>query len=252
MKIINNLDTYSKTKVAVTIGNFDGVHLGHQFLIKRVVEIAKQNGSESLVVTFENHPKTLLQENKPYHSICTLPHKIKLLEELGIDTLFLIPFTKAFADQTAKEFLHHFHKKVPFSHLILGYDAAFGRNREGTPEQVLAYAKEINVEIEYLKPVQINQTPISSSLIKELIRKGDLYKVEPLLGRKYSIYGPIINENMMEVAHLNLPPCGIYEVILECEGKQHKGIIQLSNKTTPRLEIQTKENLKEKLVNVIF
>lgn len=273
MKIIRDLNNSSLVNpVSLTIGNFDGVHLGHQSLLQRLTTIAKEKHGQSVVVSFENHPKSLLLSDHQNHSICTLAHKIKALEEAGVDILVLLQFTNDLKEKTAESFLDFLQRTIPFSHLVLGYDSIFGKNRQGTKERILAYAKVMNIEVEYIEPLLVGEKPISSSLIRKSIQKGDWQSIESLLGRRYSIFGKVITGDgkgkvlgfptaNIDVSDLNLPPLGVYAVVVEYDHKKIKGIANLGiaptmrlNKT-PLLEIHlldSQENLYGKDLNVIF
>lgn len=273
MKIIRDLNNSSLVNpVSLTIGNFDGVHLGHQYLLKRLTNVAKEKCGQSVVVSFENHPKSILFSDHQSHSICTLAHKIKALAEAGVDILVLLQFTSDLKEKTAENFLDFLHKTIPFSYLVLGYDSIFGKNRQGTKERVLAHAKEMNIEVEYIEPLLNGEKPISSSLIRKSIQKGDLQSVENLLGRKYSIFGKVITGDgkgkvlgfptaNIDVSDLNLPPLGVYAVAVEYDHKKIKGIANLGvaptmrDNKTPLLEIhllESQEDLYGKDLNVIF
>jgi len=274
MKIIHNFDNHIPLThpVTLTIGNFDGVHLGHQFLIERLKKVADENNIQSVVVSFENHPQSVITANYENHSICTLAHKLKLLESGGVDLLLLLQFNQDIKKQSAEEFLTHLYTQLPFSHLILGYDAVLGNNREGTKDHVIHFAKHLNIEVEYLEPFKIDHQPVSSSLIRKAIKQGQLKTIKMLLGRNYSIFGKVIRglgqgkalgfpTANIDVSELNLPPLGVYAVEVEYENKRHKGIVNLGVAPTmreskiPVLEIHLldkNQDLYGKELNVIF
>src|SRR5437870_1942743 len=133
MKVIPSLNEANgfPHPVILTIGNFDGVHLGHQAVLNAVKEKAKIEQLPSAVITFENHPSTILRPNHPFLSLTSLPHKLKLFEKLGIDLVVVLRFTLNFSEQSAETFLHTVHQNLPFRELILGYDAKFGHDRQG-------------------------------------------------------------------------------------------------------------------------
>lgn len=272
MKIIRDITHFKPNiqPISLTIGSFDGVHLGHQFLLNQVTALAKKKHGESIVVTFENHPRVLLAKN--HLSICTLPHKLHLLEKMGVDNVVLFKFNEEFKEQSAINFLKLLHASIPFTNLILGHDSKLGKDREGTEEIVNATAKALGFNIDYLEPLEVNHQPISSTLIRSFIQKGDLKSVEKLLGRKYSIQNQVIRGTSkgkelgfptanLDVSELALPPFGVYAVLAQFENRLEKAVANLGFAPTmrqnniPVLEIhllESQEDLYGKDLNVIF
>ena len=272
MKIIRNITHFKSDlqPVSLTIGSFDGVHYGHQFLLNQVTALAKKNNGESIVVTFENHPKAILAKN--HHSISTLSHKLYLLEEFGVDNVVLFQFDEEFKEQSSENFLKRLHESIPFSNLILGHDSKFGKDRQGTEEINNATAKALGFNIDYLEPLKLNQQVISSTLIRSFIQNGDLKSVEKLLGRKYSIQNHVIRGTSqgqalgfptanLNVSELALPPLGVYAVLAQFDNRFEKAVANLGYAPTmrqdkvPVLEIHlldTKQDLYGKDLNVIF
>lgn len=225
MEIIENLEKPFAAPTVLTIGNFDGVHLGHQTLLKKLCHKAHEENKKSVVITFANHPSEILRPNKSILYLCTLPHRLRLLEHAGIDVLLLQKFTKEFSHQSAKDFLTQMHRYFSFSHLILGHDATIGREKEGTPAQVQQIAQELGFEVEYLPPWHVEGQLVSSTSIREHLQKGNLKQVEQLLGRPYSIYGQV-TKGIMDVSKLCLPPNGSYSVFIKSEKKVSKAILE--------------------------
>lgn len=247
MKIIRSLSEsiILPNPVMLTVGVFDGVHLGHQKILNKLNSIAENENSQSAVLTFENHPSEVLRPDHPVPFILTLKHRIRLLEESGIDLLILLPFTKEFSKQSAEAFLHNVHSHIPFSHIVLGYDAVIGKDKSGNRETVLAIAKEMNCQAEYLDPYTFEGAIISSSRIRGLIQQGDFSKIKLLLGRKYSIYGPVVlgrthGKNIgyrtanIDVSHLCLPPIGVYAVQVMYQNKVIDAVANLGMAPTMR------------------
>ncbi len=222
--------------IALTIGNFDSVHLGHRHILQYMQKLCPK--THKCVVTFKNHPSEILRPTLPTPLICTLPHKIKLLEEAGIDSLLPLTFDSDFAKQTAECFIQKIRSAIPFTHLILGHDATLGNNRRGTREAMGALAERLNFKVYYAEEYCPEGEPISSTFVRKLLREGDLKKVEKLLGRPYSIYStvqrglgngkrigfPTIN---VPLRNLCLPPYGVYAVTLRYGGVDHPGIANL-------------------------
>lgn len=247
MQVLHSLPS-SESKappVVLTIGNFDGVHLGHQAVLHRTTQLAKKHQHPSAVITFANHPSTVLRPQHPTPLLCSIEHKLQLLEKAGIDLLILLQFTEAFSKQSAEVFLHNVKHSVPFDHLILGSDAHIGKNREGDREVILLLSKSMGFKVEYLADYQLEGARVSSTLLREAIQKGDLSQVGKLLGRTYSIFSKVIKGHgrgasigfpttNLSVEGLCLPPLGVYAVSLWHRGVKHPGVANLGVAPTVR------------------
>ncbi len=221
--------------IALTIGTFDGVHRGHQALLRRLKEVAGSEGM-AICLAFRNHPAELLQMAPP--PLLTSPEqKSQLIREHGAH-LLLLSFTAEIANQEAGSFLAFVRQKIPFSHLILGHDARLGRKRHGTPALIHEIASQLGFELEYLPPVQEGGHPISSSRIRDALMSGQLDKAERLLGRPFAFISrtskgsgkgreigfPTLN---LDISHYPLPPFGVYTCMLQCAGIDHPAIANL-------------------------
>ena len=240
MEYYQHIEDFKSTSspLVLTIGFFDGLHPGHCKVIERTNHKAETCGGESVVLTFSNHPSVVLTERPKVLPIYTIDHKISLLSELNIDYLIQIPFTKLFSEQSPNTFINTIRKHIPFEHLILGYDAKFGKNREGNRETVLKIGKKSNFSVEYISPVKINNNPVSSSRIRKAIESGDLSEVNTLLNRPYSILSPVISGEQkgrhlgfptlnIKVSQLCLLPFGVYTVYLKIQNKRFQGVANL-------------------------
>lgn len=161
--------------LALTIGVFDGVHIGHQAVFKRL----KEKGATTACLTFENHPVEYFSK-KPISLICGVEERLRRIEKEGVDIVFLLTFNQELGRQSAEEFLRNIKKVYPFQFLILGYDALFGKNREGTQDKVKSLQKILDFEVEYIPPVCDAQGPISSSRIRALLKEGKSEQVSKL------------------------------------------------------------------------
>lgn len=235
----------SSLPTALSIGNFDGVHLGHQALLQHLVQKAKEQHALSAILTFSNHPSSILRANHNTQLLCTIEHKIRLLEQSSVSRVILLPFTKQFSQQSADAFLQTIKQALSFQTLILGGDAHIGKNREGDRLTVTALAKTLGFNVEYFPDFNKNGQRISSSLIRSCIQKGELKQAESLLGRPYSIYGRILKGNgrgstlgfptaNLDVGGLCLPPFGVYAVSLTVSEKKFQGIANLGLAPTVR------------------
>lgn len=234
-----------KQKCILSIGNFDGLHLGHQTILKRVIDVARQNNGNSTVLTFINHPSTVLRPQTQISRLYTIDHKLKLLSEMGFTATLLLPFTKEFANQTAEEFITRLQENIPFSHLILGHDATIGKAREGDKKLLQEIADRHHFRLEYIPPFRIDDQIVSSSLIRKHLQNGDLKIVEEFLGRPYSIYqkitsglgfgmqigSPTLNLNVSELC---LPPLGVYIASVISKENKHPAVVNLGYAPTVR------------------
>lgn len=246
MEIFYELSQLPKVKLdAITIGNFDGVHLGHQAILRRLKDLSGKSNEKTLVVTFSNHPTEILRPSSAVKTLCTWRHKCRLFEEQGIDFLLALTFTPEFSQQTAQQFLSHLYHAIPFSHLVLGHDAALGRDRQGDCAAVNRLAEQYHFTAEYLPPLSVEGSPVSSTRIREQLRSGNLAGASKLLGREFSVYNPVIRGQgkgrtigfptaNLEVSGLELPPEGVYAVKVKCFGQEMPAIANLGVAPTVR------------------
>ncbi|MDF2577701.1 MAG: ribF [Chlamydiales bacterium] len=207
----------------LTIGTFDGVHLGHRYLLKHI----SKNAAMSVVITFDPIPYSVLNSLSPIKPIISLEHRLDLLEELGIAKTIVLPFTQNLMQQSAELFLAEVQSKVPLSKLVLGFDSVLGKNKEGDPSLIYKIGKKLGFEVDYLDQYNLveHEQMVSSSSIRANLQEGRLDLVESLLGRKFSIKGsPVVGRGLgkkigfptinLLVKGLSLPPYGVYAVTL--------------------------------------
>ena len=186
MQIHTNLkEPISQKPVVLTIGFFDGLHRGHQLLIDRTLEVAKEKDLASLVVTFENHPSTFFQKENPKKLLYTSAARLDLIKKFPIDHLLVLSFDAEIAGKSAEEFLKDIDRQAPIHHLILGYDAVLGHQRQGDRPYMERLAERWGFSLEYLGPIIFNGEPISSSAIRQALLQGNLPLAEELLGHPY-------------------------------------------------------------------
>ena len=243
--------------IALTIGNFDGLHLGHIHLIKRLKELT-QDGGTSVILTFANHPAEVLYPTKKIPLLTTLEHKLHLFKEYEIDATLLLTFTKEFAELSYESFIHNLREKLPFNHLILGEKASFGKNREGDKEHLKSLAESLNFEVEYLPKLSENGEPISSGRLRKLIQTGELEEIEKLLGRSFSLYFTKDNcqitrsgDQITLTAELNLcsPPPGLYQSQILIDHQKIPSMTEIKKTLSHSLLIETKFTTKETIFN---
>ena len=177
-----------------TIGNFDGVHRGHREIFRRVRAAAADLNGTSVVITFEPHPLTVVPSTRQISLITTAMEKEALIEAAGIDCLVIIPFTREFARRSARAFVDEMlARRIGVRRIIIGYDYAFGRNREGGTELLTALGREFGFEVEVLPPIGDSGHVFSSSEIRRMVREGEVNRVVPLLGRHFSLGGRVVH-----------------------------------------------------------
>jgi riboflavin kinase/FMN adenylyltransferase len=178
----------------VTIGNFDGVHLSHQFICRKLATEAKNAATKSLVITFDPHPKMILHPDiRPFYLITTLDERLKLLEDCSIDGAVVIPFTLDYSRMTAEQFLREsLKKKLSIKKIIVGHDYTFGQGKKGTSDYLISSGCEMGFTVEVIDAFKVGEDIVSSTLIRNLIIKGDFKKVTNLLGRWYNVAGIVV------------------------------------------------------------
>ena len=188
MKIIRNTHL-EQLPCVVTIGNFDGVHLGHQALLTEVKKRAHDLKLESAVITFEPNPKDYFSQNKPQTRISSLREKIELFNEIKIDRVHIIKFNQEFSKVTANEFISVLIKQLKVKEIVVGEDFCFGRGREGSIKQLSASSMKLNIKNKIL----IDGKRISSTLIRNLLANDKLDEANKYIGRPYSISGKVVH-----------------------------------------------------------
>jgi riboflavin kinase / FMN adenylyltransferase len=230
----------------LTIGSFDGVHLGHQALLTRLRSKLPPDGLLA-VLTFSNHPSHYFTPHSPTPFICPPLQKAKLLGDYGADIVILTAFTQTFSATPFDQFLREIKKNLPFSHLVLGTDAAFGKNKEGDEAHVRQLSHPLSFEVEYIPKFTLDSTPVSSGRIRASIRQGDFEKVAAYLGRPYSLLCHL-EQGACHIEGLCLPPEGTYSVRLKTPSgesmakatilpKEHKIELTCSEEATSEVEI---------------
>lgn len=176
--------------VIVTIGNFDGVHIGHQALIRTVVEESKERKCAGILVTFDPHPQEVIHPKETVPKICTPELRKRLLQETGLDAVHIIPFTPEFSQLTPEDFaLHFLIEPFNLTKLVIGYDFHFGKKRAGNADLLRDLSVVHNYELEQISAVQIEEKSVNSTLIRKLIRENQFDKIPTFLGRPFSILG---------------------------------------------------------------
>lgn len=198
------------TACCATIGNFDGVHLGHQKLIQKTCNKARALGIPSVVVTFDPHPLRVLVDSKTPPFITLTEQKIELIAKLKVDYLFCLHFTKAIAALEPEDFVYtYLVKGLNVKELIIGYDYAFGKGRKGNFTLLKKLGEKWNFKVEQLAPVMYDGAIISSSRIRDLVKAGLVWQAKPLLGRFYQVRGTVIEGKKRGASLLGFPTANI-------------------------------------------
>lgn len=248
MKIYYHTDDFVKLDCAiVTSGTFDGVHVGHQKILGRLKEVALKNEGETVVITFWPHPRLVLYpDDTSLKLLNTFEEKADLLKAQGIHHLLRIPFTKEFSQIHSSDFIKNILVDcIGTKKLVIGYDHRFGKNREGSFEELRQNSKSYGFEVEEIPKQEVDQVGVSSTKIRQALETGDIKTANHFLGRPYSLSGRIIKgerlgrmmgfptANIDIDAHNKLVPAeGIYAVIVKHEEKMYKGMLYIGNRPT--------------------
>jgi len=195
MEIIRGIDHLKRplTNPVVTLGNFDGVHLGHQKIFAKVSEEAVKRNGEAVVITFEPHPLKVLSPEHCPPLLTPFRVKMKLIETSGMDIVLCVEFTKAFSQMTPPEFIKNvLIEKVGARKIIVGYNYHFGKNKQGDVETLRTVGASLHMDVDVMEPLIIDSTIVSSSKIRSLIKGGDVETAAKLLGRNYPIIGSVV------------------------------------------------------------
>ena len=250
MQLIENLEDIEKpfTNAVITIGNFDGVHIGHQALFHEVIERADAIDGTAIAMTFEPHPIRVIKQNGNPPLITLYDQKVELIEKSGIDVLIVVPFTMEFAGITAKQFvLDVLMKRIGASIIVVGEDYTFGKNREGNLNLLRSYAEALDIQVVVVNWVPVSNQEdgrISSTRIRELVMEGDVQRAQKFLGRHYQIKGAVVTGRDrggkllgFPTANVNLqdelcPKPGVYAVTVELGRTTHLGVANIGYSPT--------------------
>ncbi len=275
LKIVHSIPSFvAKKPTVVTIGTFDGVHLGHQKIVGQVIEAAKINDCESLVLTFFPHPRMVLQEGTEMKQLNTIEEKTALLDQLGVDNLVIHPFDKTFSRMTAEEFV----KEVlvdtfQLKKIIIGYDHRFGRNRTADINDLITYGETYGFEVSQISAEEINDVSISSTKIRTALNEGNVGLANDYLGYAYSLTGEVVQGQqlgrtigyptaniLVKEDYKLIPQNGVYAVQSDIDGQKVYGMMNIGNRPTVDGTNQTievhflnfNEDLYGKTINISF
>jgi riboflavin kinase / FMN adenylyltransferase len=230
----------------ITIGTFDGVHLGHQKIISALVQEAKNAGGESVIITFNPHPRKIVNPAEHLQLINTLQEKIDLLQNKGVDHLVIVPFTAAFSEQEAETYIQDFLVKLFHPHtIIIGYDHHFGKNRKGHYRLLEQKAATYNYRLKEIPKHVLNEIDISSTKIRKALLASDIATANKLLGYDYFFEGMVVQGDKMG-RQLGYPTAnlkytnedkirlgeGVYAVYVKVKGEEKKGMMSIGTRPT--------------------
>jgi len=229
---------------ALTIGVFDGIHLGHRRLVERLKEEAERGGLLAGVLTFDRHPQQVLHPESTLPYLTSKEEKLSLLRQLGVDLVVVLPFTRQTAQLTARQFVSLLKKQLKMRALVVGPDFALGRGREGDATYLNVLSREMGFNLVAVPPVRITGEVVSSTAIRTALASGELGRVTRLLGRCFSIGGQIgtgaergrtlgfPTANLSVDAGKALPPDGVYVTLAYINGREHPSVTNIGLRPT--------------------
>lgn len=248
MQVYQSLDSFPRgAPVALTLGTFDGVHSGHQRIIRKTMEAAKEIEGQSVLLTFDPHPREVIgREGKTTYLLTTIEERLSLLQELGLDVAIVLPFTRDLSVLDASVFFREFiRRRLKAQSVVIGVDHAFGRGRQGDAAALRALGEEYGIEVSVISELLIAGVKVSSTAIRNALKHGDVRQARDFLGRPYTLSGVVIrgaglgtplgfptaNIELMESNKL-LPKSGVYVVRVRFNGFSHQGIMNIGHRPT--------------------
>ena len=247
MREITDITTFTSEKpTVITIGTFDGVHLGHQKIIKRVVETAHKNGLLATVFTFFPHPRMIVQHDQQLKLIHTLTEKKQFLQSLGVDLLIVQPFNEAFANLSAEAFVSELLvKHLRVQKVIIGYDHHFGKNRTANIDNMRLFGEQYGFSVEEIPVQEVDEVSVSSTKIRQALNEGRVEIAEHYLGVPYSFIGKVVHglklgrtigfptaNLQVEASYKLMPKDGVYVVYSLIEGRKVYGMMSIGKNPT--------------------
>lgn len=247
VKIHRDLNNFRAVNAVLTIGTFDGVHLGHRKIIERLKKISDKIGGESVIFTFDPHPRKVVAPNETnLRILTTLDEKIELFEKSGIDHLIIFPFTPEFAQLSYEQFVEQILVgRIRTKYLVVGYDHKFGKDRQGGFEFLRKCADRLGFQIEKLDVLLMNESNISSTKIREAIQNGDFETANSFLGYTFALHGTVVEGQKLgrriqfptaNVAASDpdkiIPGYGVYAVEVKVLNQNFRGMLNIGSRPT--------------------
>lgn len=256
LKLFHSINDFQSTKKTIlTLGTFDGVHIGHKKILERITQNTENGKYESLVLTFFPHPRMVLQEKSEIKLLNTISEKTKLLEATGIENLVIHPFNESFSRLTAEEFVHsilvdQFH----IQKIIIGHDHRFGRNRTADIDDLIAFGAEYGFEVEQISAQEIQDVSVSSTKIRKALNEGNMALANDYLGYDYFLSGEVVKGKQLgrtigfptaniqiEEDYKLIPKTGVYVVKAAVDQKEVFGMMNIGFNPTVNGQKQTIE-----------
>lgn len=248
MKVFQSIENYrsSECKAVITIGTFDGVHIGHQKIIEQLNALKADKSEVSMILTFFPHPRRVLDQSNDIKMLTTMEEKVELLENFGLDHLIVEPFTQEFSRLTALEFVRDILvNRLSLKKLVIGYDHHFGRNREGNFEQLTEFGELYGFEVIEIPAQTIESVSVSSTKIRKAIEAGDMDSANSYLGYPYRLTGEIVKGQglgrklnfptvnlRVEEDYKLVPMKGVYAVKTRVKDKEILGMMNIGYRPT--------------------
>jgi len=248
MKIYHHIDEFNTVENAVvTIGTFDGVHLGHRKIIERIKELAKASGGKTVILTFFPHPRMILHpEDQDLKMINTMAEKAQLLEQLGVDHLIITPFSRDFSNQTAEEYVRDvLVNKIGTKKIVIGYDHRFGKDRQGGLTELQQLAPVYGFEVVEIPEQDIHDVAVSSTRIRKALLNDEIELANEFLGYPFFITGKVNRGDqigrtigyptaniLIEETYKLVPGDGIFAVKVQLSGHEYKGMGYIGQRPT--------------------
>lgn len=277
MQVYKGLDNLPPFRKAVlTIGTYDGVHAGHQVIIQKINELAEKIGGESVVLTFDPHPRIVLNpDNQDLKLISTIDEKIDLFEKFGLNNLVITPFSRDFASMEAEDYvkeilIQHFHPSI----IVIGYDHRFGKGRKGDIELLRKLGPQYGYEVEEISVKTIDEISVSSTKVRNALMDCNIKDANTWLAHPFILQGKVVHGDKIgrtlgfptaniciEDPHKLIPPAGVYAVWVEIDNQNYKGALSISSRPTVldngelRVEVfilDFERDIYEKNIRIIF
>ncbi|MCZ6708160.1 MAG: bifunctional riboflavin kinase/FAD synthetase [Chloroflexi bacterium] len=229
---------------ALTIGVFDGVHRGHQALLRRVIDAARTDSLAAAAVTFHPHPRQVVHPNVQISYLTSLEDRLDHLLATGLDTVAAVTFTSELAQVEAEDFVQTLIEELQLAKLVIGPDFALGRQRAGDPQALARMCDEAGIDLEIIDLIQDDDAKVSSSEIRSALAEGVIDRVNGLLGRRFSLHGPVVlgaergrtigfpTANIAVGADLALPAYGVYATICHVEDREYQSVTNVGVRPT--------------------
>ncbi len=267
MKVYKGIENFKKIPNAVvTSGTFDGVHIGHQKILKRLKKIAESTNGETVLITYWPHPRLVLGNDSSIKLITAFEEKIKLLRRFGLDHLIIIEFTKGFAKTTSSDFIKNILvDAIGTKTLVIGYDHHFGHNREGSFKALSANSNKYGFTVEEIPQQEIHHIAVSSTKIRNHLAQGEIHISNEYLGYPHCLHGKVVKGNQIgrklgfPTANIQvnsklklIPSSGSYAVKVELEDTSFNGMLNIGVRPTVNSAPLNKETTKQTIEVNIF